>query len=320
MTGMIELAMVMVLAAGAAWLSVRAWRSNRTTTRLAVALSTAIVAVVLGVASVLGLIGALRLYAPRANPAADIAVQVTTPDQMTVATRRANGCRACHTSGTSPALDGGTTNLLASGPGLGMLVAPNLPPGGPLKNWTDGEIVRAIREGVDRDGRPLLIMPSEALHALSDADVTMLVAYLRSQPPTSHATQPRDLNLLGLALVGGGLFPTAQQAPIMEAQISPPPGTTAEYGRYLVDVTGCRTCHGPKLEGRLANGFGPPAGPNLRNLVPQWLEGDFVRFFRTGIDPAGRAVDPALMPWPDVGNAYTDDELRAMFSYLRALP
>ena len=31
---------------------------------------------------------------------------------------------------------------------MGVLYATNLTPGGPLKDWTDGEIVRAIREGV----------------------------------------------------------------------------------------------------------------------------------------------------------------------------
>jgi mono/diheme cytochrome c family protein len=317
MTGAIELVIVVVLAVCAAWFSVRAWRSDRTAAWLAPGL--AVVAVVLGIASVLGLIGVFRLYAPRASPAANVAVQLT-PDQLIVATRRASGCRGCHSSGTSPALDGGTANLLAGTPGLGVLVAPNLTPAGPLKDWTDGEIVRAIREGIDRDGRPLLIMPSESFHALSDTDVSMLVAYLRSQPATSHATPARDLNLLGLALVGGGLLPTAEQPHITAAQAAPFAGNTAEYGRYLVDITGCRTCHGPNLEGRAASGFGPPAGPNLRMLIPQWLDGDFVRFFRTGIDPSGRAVDPAMMPWLDIGNAYTDDELRAMFSYLRALP
>ena len=80
-------------------------------------------------------------------------------------------------------------------------------PGGPLKDWSDGEIVRAIREGLDRDGRPLLIMPSDAFHHLSDDDVQNLVAYLRSQPAVQHATPARDMNLLGLILVGAGLFP-----------------------------------------------------------------------------------------------------------------
>jgi mono/diheme cytochrome c family protein len=199
------------------------------------------------------------------------------------------------------------------------LVPPNLTPGGRLKDWSDGEIVRAIREGIDRDGRPLLIMPSEAFRHLADEDVQTLVAYLRTQPAVQHDPPARDMNLLGLMLIGAGLFPTAEQPRISQPQPAPSPGTPA-YGQYLVQITGCATCHGPDLSGGRPNGgFGPPVGPSLRALVPQWAEGDFVKFFRTGQDPYGRTIDPGLMPWKDIGASYTDDELRAIYAYLHGL-
>jgi len=44
-----------------------------------------------------------------------------------------------------------------------------------------------------------------------------------------------------------------------------------------------------------------------------------VKFFRTGQDPNGRNIDPDTMPWKDIGQAYTDDELRAIYSYLHSL-
>jgi len=94
---------------------------------------------------------------------------------------------------------------------------------------------------------------------------------------------------------------------------------TSAYGKYLVDITGCPVCHGPTLEGGAAGGFGPPAGPNLRALVPTWQESAFVSFFRTGVDPYGRAIDPDAMPWSDIGKAYQDDELRAMYAYIKGL-
>ena len=34
----------------------------------------------------------------------------------------------------------------------------NLTPAGPLKDWSDGEIFRAIRNGIDRDGQVLFAM------------------------------------------------------------------------------------------------------------------------------------------------------------------
>src|SRR5207237_211822 len=152
---------------------------------------------------------------------------------------------------------------------LGTLYAPNLTPGGPLKDWSDGEIIRAVREGIDKDGHPLIIMPSDAFHRLSDDDVQSLVAYLRSQPAVNRQTPTRDIGIMGLVLLGAGVFPTADQPHITAPQTAPAVGTP-EYGQYLVEITGCAACHGPDLRGRAPGGFGPPAGPSLRAIVPSW--------------------------------------------------
>ncbi len=315
-SGIVELLVVILLAIGFGWLSLRAWRVRNVALRIIGGLLTALLTIILAALSVGGLVGASKLYTPHGAPAPNLTIQASA-DQMAVASRRINGCTGCHSSAGTVPLDGGTTNFLG-GP-LGNLVAPNLTPGGPLKDWTDGEIVRSIREGVDRDGHPLIIMPSDAFHYLSDADVQLLVAYLRSQPATNHPTPPRDLSLIALELVGAGLFPTAEQPPLTALQTAPPAGVTPAYGQYLVDTTGCGVCHGPNLEGRTPGGFGPPAGPSLKAIVPNWQEAAFVSFFRTGVDPNGRKIDPTQMPWEDVGKAYTDDELRAIYAYVRGL-
>jgi len=49
-----------------------------------------------------------------------------------------------------------------------------------LGSWTDGEIVRAIREGINRDGRAMFpMMPYPDYLGMSDDDVHAVVAYLR---------------------------------------------------------------------------------------------------------------------------------------------
>ena len=49
--------------------------------------------------------------------------------------------------------------------------------------WTDGEKLRAIREGIGRDGRALFpMMPYESFRHMSDADAEALVAYLTPYP------------------------------------------------------------------------------------------------------------------------------------------
>ncbi|HEY3058907.1 MAG TPA: cytochrome c [Chloroflexota bacterium] len=313
--GILELVVAIVLAIVFGWLCLRAWHRRNLAIRIVLGLIATVLTVVLALVSIVGVVGAYRLYAPHGGPPANVTAQAPA-DVVAAAGRRANGCTGCHSSTGDLPLDGGSDNFLG-GP-LGTLYAPNLTQGGPLKDWTDGEIVRAIREGVDRDGHPLIIMPSDAFHFLSDADVQALVAFLRSQPASTHTTPARDLGIMALVLIGGGLFPTAEQPLITQSQSAPPPGVSAAYGKYLVDITGCRLCHGQTLEGGAPGGFGPPPGPGLRALVPTWQEAAFISFFRTGVDPYDRAIDPNEMPWKDIGKAYSDDELRAMYAYIKS--
>ncbi len=112
-------------------------------------------------------------------------------------------------------------------------------------------------------------------------------------------------------------------------QVTAPQNGTPAYGKYLVDIIGCRDCHGSHLEGKVESGQpGPPPGPNLTQIVPQWTEADFMTFFNTGTLPGGEKV-PVItlksgfseprMPWPVVRAVTTDDELMAMYTYLHAL-
>ena len=64
-----------------------------------------------------------------------------------------------------------------------------------LGDWTDGEILRAIREGVNRDGTALFpMMPYQKLRVMSDEDARSVVAYLRTLKPIRHAVAPRRLD------------------------------------------------------------------------------------------------------------------------------
>jgi hypothetical protein len=70
----------------------------------------------------------------------------------------------------------------------------------------------------------------------------------------------------------------------------------------------------------------PPKGFPSRpsNLTPDptgigaWSEADFVRTLRTGVNPRGDSMDPS-MPWREM-RRMTDDDLRAIYRYLRSLP
>jgi len=94
----------------------------------------------------------------------------------------------------------------------------------------------------------------------------------------------------------------------------------AGRGRYLADIAGCHGCHGTGLSGGPV--AGPPGLPPASNLttagIGDWTEADFVRAMRNGRRPDGSSLDP-FMPW-EVFGKMTDDELHALWLYLRSVP
>jgi mono/diheme cytochrome c family protein len=297
------------------WLTMRAMRAKRPLIKWPGAVLAGLLTLLSLILLVLAGLGLYRLYRPPVRPASELQVAVT-PERVARGERLAYLCANCHASGGGPLLDGGTEDF--TGGALGTLYAANLTPAGALAGWRDGEIVRAIREGVDRQGRALLIMPSKNFRGMSDEDAQALVAYLRNQPATGVPTPPTTLNFLGAAVIGAGVFPLYAE-PLTGAVTAPPAGPTPEYGRYLVELALCGECHGAGLTGAGVSEF-VTAGPNLPALLADWEEADFIQTMRTGIDPYGQTVDPIEMPWPQFSAALTDEELAAIFAYIRTLP
>ena len=299
------------------WLISRSRRAaNRIVKWVGLSVSSLVtLAVVLGLGAVS--VGFYRIDFPRYHAsAADIKV-AGTPDQIARGARFAFLCASCHSAHGDPPLVG---HNFFTGPGVppvGTMYAANLTPTGEIKDWSDGEIIRAIREGVHKNGRSLIVMPSEVFHNMSDSDVHAVVAFLRSQTAAGDPTPPTRLNVLGALFIAMGL-PTAAQPPITQPIVAPPEGTSAEYGKYLVSIAGCHVCHGEHLAGRVPGGQGPPAGPNLTMIVPKWTADGFVQTIRTGVDPVKHKLTEE-MPWQSISKFARDDDLAAIYAYLHGL-
>ncbi|MCW5643883.1 MAG: c-type cytochrome [Rhodoferax sp.] len=101
-------------------------------------------------------------------------------------------CMECHTprDGKGMLQHGklGAGGQVFKGP-WGESVSRNLTPHpSGLKDWTDAQIVTAVREGVDRDGKPYRPpMGFGYYKTISDADMAALIAYLRSLKPQAFA-------------------------------------------------------------------------------------------------------------------------------------
>ena len=126
-------------------------------------------------------------------------------------------------------------------------------------------------------------------------------------------------------LLTGWLFAT----PLVLAAENPPTGAMTA-GEYLFRVSGCYGCHTDEKGGgaRLAGGhalktdfgtfYSPNITPDADTGIGKWSEQDFFRAMREGRSPAGDNYYPSF-PYPSY-TKLTDDDLRALWGYLRAQP
>jgi mono/diheme cytochrome c family protein len=308
--------LVLALLAGLfGWLATRAWSANHPMLKWGGLLVSGLLTFVFAGALLVAAVGFYRLnFPPHRYPVTAVTVARTT-EQVARGERFAALCPLCHSPNGKAPLVG--QNFGKDGPPVGTIYASNLTPAGEINDWSDGEVIRAIREGVHKSGRPLVIMPSEVFHNLSDTDVQAIVAYLRSQPAVQPSTPPTKLNIVAALFIGAGVFHTSAQVPITQSIVAPTEGASADYGKYLVSILGCRLCHGENLAGRRPGGGGPPA-PNLTLIVPRWTEEEFIRTLRTGVDPYRHTLTTG-MPWQAVSAFAGDDDLRAIHAYLHGL-
>ena len=200
-----------------------------------------------------------------------------------------------------------------------------------LGKWSEGEIVRALRNGQSRDGRLLApVMPYEWFHDMADSDALAVARYLKSLSPVRNDVKQSPNFWFKL----GKTFLLRPKPPISVS--APPRAANAEYGGYLArHVALCADCHtqrtgirsAPDRSRLLAGMAKPPKGfpANPANLTPdpetgigRWSEEDFVKAIRTGVRPDGSRIH-TFMPWRENARM-SDDDLRAIYRYLRTLP
>ena len=229
-------------------------------------------------------------------------------------------CQGCHGADLS-----GKENWFNSAQ-LGYIDSANLTSGkgGIGGKFTIEDYVRAIRHGIDPEGKPIFMTAVVSTAYLSDEDLAAVIAYLKTIPPVDHTVRERHFTPLARILLAVGVLGKLPAESVSHDfhVTGPAAGPTAEYGEYLVNTNDCRVCHGPNLNG------GPFPDPTIKKISPNltpggelafWTEEQFINTIRTGKTPGGDDLDPAFMPWQDYRNFY-DDELKAIWAYLQTLP
>ncbi|HNY42324.1 MAG TPA: c-type cytochrome, partial [Bryobacteraceae bacterium] len=206
-------------------------------------------------------IAILALKGPQARTALEIKVAMT-PERIergrylfeTVA-----HCDGCHSPRdwskyTAPVIVESRASGVAFPAELGLpgaVVAPNLTPDRDtgLGGWTDGEKIRAIREGVDKDGRALFpFMPYQSYAKMSNEDVESIVAFMNTLKPVRNS-----LPLTKLDFPVSLMIKFAPQ-PVRDKVAAPDRNDKLAYGRYLVTIGDCAGCHSPKERGKEIEG------------------------------------------------------------------
>jgi mono/diheme cytochrome c family protein len=290
----------------------------------------------------------LYLRKPVAAPPPDIRVPMT-PERIArgkALFETICDCGGCHsrrdfTRFGGPVVAAGIgegTLLSAFEQGLpGVVVAPNITPDREtgIGSWTDGEKIRAIRDGVDRNGRALFpMMPYAGFRKMSDDDVQAVVAYLNSLPPVRNPLPQTALQFpIGLMI---------KSVPQPAGQVPPPDRSNPrKYGEYLVTLGGCAECHTPFERGQpvaakvFAGGqkFESIAGTvvtanitqDLETGIGKWSEDFFLKKFydykdyvEHGPPQVSDRRSFTVMPWLSFSQLPPED-LRAIFTYLRTV-
>ncbi len=271
------------------------------------------------------LAGAMLLTAT-ATPVAATPVDGTSLARGEYLTRAGN-CLSCHTREGGAPFAGGVPFETAYGTLYSTNITPDRDTG--IGQWRDEEFIRAMHEGIGRQGEHLYpAFPYTAYTQMSRDDVLAIKGYLDSVKPVAY--QPPDNQLQ---------FPFGQR-PVLAAwklinfkagRFEPDPDADAEINRgaYLSEAVGhCGECHTPRTliqglnkerhyAGATQQGWTAWNITSHRRGIGDWSEQKLLRYLATG-HQRGEAVagGPMAEVVSDSLSWLSDADLRAIARYL----
>lgn len=297
---------------------------------------------VLSLVSVLS--GCALLFGPNLGPLQPLEVEKTSAqiERGQYLFNHVSACVDCHSkrdwSRYAGPLVAGTEGaggaLFGESLGLpGNVYAKNITPAA-LGTWSDAEVLRAMTEGVNKDGVALFpIMPYQNFSQLTEEDAKSIIAYLRTLKPIARDIPKRDLHFPVNFIVNTIPQQTRLATTVNKAD-------SVQYGKYLTTIAGCEDCHtqrtktGKRLEELAFAGgvkFPMPAGVvRSANITPDsvagigtWNKDDFVGAFKKHAGPdapvaVGEKDMNTMMPWTFYAHMKESD-LAAIYDYLRTV-
>lgn len=202
-----------------------------------------------------------------------------------------------------------------------------------LKDWTDGEIFRAITTGVSKDGSTLFpVMPYSYYGKMDKNDIYDIIAYIRTLEPIDSKTPEHEVDFPFNFIIN--------TIPVKASFTTKPPvSDTLLYGAYMVNAGGCVECHTPVKNGQIIQSkefsggreFKFPGLMNISaNLTPDmetgigaWTSEQFIARFKAyenvdSLPQVAQNGDQTVMPWSMYAGMDTTD-LLAIYKYLKSL-
>jgi len=239
-------------------------------------------------------------------------------------------CNVCHTASGGRPYAGGRPLKTSFGTIYGTNITPD--PESGIGRWSEAAFSRAMREGVDREGRHLYpAFPYDHFTKVTDEDIKALYAFVMTRDPVRAEAPPNELafpfNIR--SLIG------AWKLLYFERRVfRPDAAQSAEWNRgaYLVQGLGhCGACHTPRNalgaeEKRHDQGGGEVEGwhgpaLNAASVTPvPWSAGQLYVYLRTGLDDLHAIAAGPMEPVVRNLAAVPAQDVRAIATYVATLP
>jgi mono/diheme cytochrome c family protein len=266
---------------------------------------------------------------------------------------QAASCGACHTprmgstakdflesgENTEKFLGGGTYLVID---GIGKVWIPNISSDVEtgIGGWSDDEILRALRDGINKDGKLMMpMMPFGSYQYMSDSDAQSVVAYLRTVPAVKldKKREETDLGVMANFFIGRGV---AHHLPAKNVR-DPDATNQIKRGEYVMRLGHCWECHSIKgmapsdiHEKDFMSGSDEPdpflekvvGKVYMRNLTPDPETGlgkygaDQIKTaLKNGTRLDGKKMAPPMSMFIPHISGLTDEDMDALIAFLKSL-
>jgi len=235
---------------------------------------------------------------------------------------RLGNCGTCHTAAGGRPFAGGKAVQTPFGAIFSTNITPD--PATGLGRWSLEAFMRAMREGVSRDGSFLYpAFPYDHFRRTTDRDLAALYAFLMTRPPVStQAAENRLAWPYGYRpLLAGWSFLYVRKDAVDET----------DRGRYLAEgLAHCGACHTPRdrwgaevvdraYDGAWVDGwYAPPLNARSPAIHP-WTEEMLFAYLRTGLSPMHAAAAGPMAEVVRELSGVPEADVRALATYFAGL-